>query len=276
MRFTTLTKSITVVVGAMVLASVVVRATDVFDGPADSLFSTVLEHDASSVHCENGMQYVSDRERPFCIDTYERSTRSECRHSVPLHVQETQQNITADTCRSVSAPDSIPWTNVSLLQAMELCAKEGMRLPSAREWYRAALGTPGDIEQCVLEGNGKALPTASMPTCHSSHGVFDMVGNVWEWVDEEITNGNWMERELPEEGYIVAADLSGVPTETAATSSKLFGGDRLWRAHRGVMGMMRGGYYGSGSDGGVYALYGASAPSFGGSAVGFRCVADAR
>src|SRR3989344_3194633 len=92
-----------------------------------------------------------------------------------------------------SQPDSVkggnPWVNLSETQAMTLCAKNGKRLPTPGEWYRAALGTPDTITnrnaECAigLVGSGSALPTGSRSGCVSSFGAYDMVGNVWEWVD---------------------------------------------------------------------------------------------
>lgn len=42
-----------------------------------------------------------------------------------------------------------------------------------------------------------------------------MVGNVWEWVNETVTEGKFEDREMPEQGFVVSADEKGIANETA-------------------------------------------------------------
>lgn len=71
----------------------------------------------------------------------------------------------------------------------------GKELPSEAEWHRAALGTRGGSERAypwgadepaARHGNfdfarWEPVPVASYPEGRSDFGVFDLVGNGWEW-----------------------------------------------------------------------------------------------
>jgi formylglycine-generating enzyme required for sulfatase activity len=116
-------------------------------------------------------------------------------------------------------------------------------------------------------------PTGSGEKCVSPLGVYDMVGNVWEWVGENAEEGKLDGINLPNAGFVIGSNVRGVPTETNATSSDLnYNLDRFWIKKEGVMGMFRGGYWLSGSDAGIYAIHSGIPPSFVGNAIGFRCV----
>lgn len=261
-----------VVLGAMVLASIVVRGTDVFTTP-EALVGGVAV--GGQELCPEGMTLVTSSERQFCIDRYEVSPGAGCFYTAPENPRESLLNLREAGCVPVSRAGVVPWRYLSQMHAVEACAKAGKRLPTALEWHRASIGTPEDHTSCVLEHSEPApAPTGSRGSCVSTAGAFDMVGNVWEWVDEEVVDGVWQGKTLPDTGYVHAVDRAGVALSSGATSSELYGADRVWAQSEGVMGMMRGGYYKSGTDGGIYALYAASPLSFAGTAVGFRCVRD--
>jgi len=99
-----------------------------------------------------------------------------------------------------------------------------------------------------------------------------MVGNVWEWVDAEVHHGMKEGLELPPSGYVHGADLDGIAYETAGGQDERFHGDRFWTDPTIHAGIMRGGYYDSKSNAGIYSVYAASPPTFTGEAAGFRCV----
>jgi hypothetical protein len=77
---------------------------------------------------------------------------------------------------------------------------------------------------------------------------------------------------LPVSGYVLSVDSSGVASQTGTTTSDLFGSDYARFPESGVFGMVRGGFYGSGEDGGIYALQANIAPTFASAGIGFRCV----
>jgi formylglycine-generating enzyme required for sulfatase activity len=159
-----------------------------------------------------------------------------------------------------------------------MCARAGKRLPSALEWYRAALGTPDGRADgkpvCNIDAIGKTSPELSgeFPQCVSSAGVLDMVGNVWEWVDESIADGIYRDRLLPDAGYVSSVDQSGVAASVSEKPDSSFNNDYFWIEKTGVRGMFRGGFWGLGDRVGLYAVNATVETSFVGAGVGFRCV----
>lgn len=122
----------------------------------------------STVRCPDGMVGVTakigsivKREQSFCVDQYEFPNR----------------------------PGKFPVTNVSWLQAKQLCSERGVRLCSDDEWTAACsgpekwkypYGTKYDKEKCVTHSK-YLTKVGSREGCRSAYGVFDMVGNVAEW-----------------------------------------------------------------------------------------------
>lgn len=104
----------------------------------------------------------------------------------------------------------IPATRMSWFAARDACAAAGRRLCTEEEWFTACQGSPahdddadGEFADDMIEGttypygdyhdpsrcwDGKEGPTfrpvytAEMPGCASRDGVYDLTGNVEEWV----------------------------------------------------------------------------------------------
>lgn len=84
-----------------------------------------------------------------------------------------------------------PVNGVSWYEARAYCSWEGRRLPSPPQWWRAALSSGdrpypwGDEEalssRANFEGAG-TVPVESLPLGLSLFGVFEMAGNVREWL----------------------------------------------------------------------------------------------
>jgi formylglycine-generating enzyme len=107
-----------------------------------------------------------------------------------------------------------PWIVVTWNEAGDLCAKEGKRLCSEKEWTFACEGEESspypygydrDADACVIDRPWKVVdevalegrtderaireidwlwqgePSGSRPNCRSPFGVYDMTGNVDEW-----------------------------------------------------------------------------------------------
>jgi formylglycine-generating enzyme required for sulfatase activity len=212
---------------------------------------------------------------------YENSASESCLYDVPKNQEETRSNIADTRCVPVSVRGAFPWRNISQNQAMQACAKAGKRLPTNEEWFFAAMGTPDppslwSSSDCNVNKNRDAFdpaPTGSGEKCISSLGVYDMVGNVWEWTGENIEEGKIGGVGAPDSGFVTGSNMKGIPSSTnATTSDENYNLDRFWVKKEGVMGMFRGGYWLSGSDAGIYTLHSGIPPSFTGNAIGFRCV----
>ena len=94
--------------------------------------------------------------------------------------------------------ESCPIANVNWFQAVEFCewiskiSNNEIQLPSEAQWEKAARGTDGrkypwgetkTINQTLLN-NKDYYTVGKYEENQSPYGCFDMVGNVWEWVND--------------------------------------------------------------------------------------------
>ncbi len=277
------TKTVAVVVSSTILSTLAVNAIDMSGYFSRTMLGALLfgvEKDVEK-ECPLGMVLVEEALTPFCIDSYEVSASEECLYSNPTNEGETVLNITDGTCSPESKQGRAPWRYVTQMQAEQICSKAGKRLPTASEWYKASLGTPDTFmswneEMCNIAKNrdeGVARTGTGM-RCISDIGAYDMIGNVWEWVAETVDRGVWDGHKLPTTGYVSGVDLFGIPYETKHSEDERFNKDKFWLDASIVSGVMKGGYYNSQNNAGIYATYIASPPSFSGEAVGFRCAVN--
>lgn len=134
----------------------------------------------------------------FYIDKTEVSTRAYLDFCQKTHRAVPPDISLADT--------ELPIRNVSFADASAFAAWAHKRLPTAKEWEKAARGTQGqhfpwgnDLgtgmarlpltpEETEANSQPQATPSPvdSFPQGASSYGVLNMLGNVWEWVDSPV------------------------------------------------------------------------------------------
>jgi formylglycine-generating enzyme required for sulfatase activity len=146
-----------------------------------------------------------------------------------------------------------PSAFITWFQAQQAAANSGKRLLTNAEWQMAAAGTPDPgntpgASDCATNSGGADTGTRS--NCVSRFGVFDMVGNFFEWV------ADWVPLSTTCPPPLFAGDLNCLAG--ASTTS-------------GPGALIRGGDFLSSTSAGVFAVTGSGKPSSAFSSVGFRC-----
>ena len=258
-----------VVFGAVVITTLGIDAADTLQGEQGTLLAQLAGVEYSV--CPAGMIKVPAATTFQCVDQFEASPSLSCPHQVTHTMTESRNNTASPSCEPVTEVGAMPWRFVTRDEAQMLCLRAGKRLPTNAEWQMLALGTPDSEEMCNTHSNA-IRETGMYSECTSALGILDTVGNVWEWTADDVIDGRYEDRVLPQEGYVTQAAADGVAVETATSSSQEHGDDYFFSESEGTFAFMRGGFYGSRSDAGIYAAHAATLPTLRGAAIGFRCV----
>lgn len=264
-----LRKGFFVGLAAVVISTLGIQASDEFSGVSGRLSGLLID---STEVCDKGSVLILLGSHSICMDTYEASPNKNCTYQNTENELETKANITKGQCTAVSVAGVYPWRFVNYTEATRLCARSGKRLPTNEEWYKVALGL-GEPSAC-FNSKDQTLKMTGANNCVTPTEVSDIVGNVWEWTKDVSKNGIYNEQLLPESGYVALVDEVGVVLETNLSPDDSFGKDYAWVNKAGTKGFIRGGFYGSGEDGGIFAQNIAVPLDFTAVGVGFRCVRD--
>jgi Sulfatase-modifying factor enzyme 1 len=220
--------------------------------------------------CPNDMVEVTTVLGLTCVDRFEAAASDGCSVLEPQNAGETKMNLTMSACKATGNREGKPWRFVGRDDAMKICALSGKRLPSADEWYQLSLSVRP--ETCNLAGQDIAK-AGDFADCTNHDGIHNLIGNVWEWMRDDVRDGMLEGVKLPNSGYITAVDSRGIAVETSENKpAEAYGKDYFWSKQEGAYGIVRGGFYGARDDGGLYSLQANISPQFTGGAVGFRCV----
>jgi formylglycine-generating enzyme required for sulfatase activity len=152
--------------------------------------------------------------------------------------------------RSVAGVE--PRANITWFQTQAALVNAGKRLPTNAEWQSAVAGTP-DTSDCNAT-TATTMSTGANPGCVSRFGVFDMIGNLWEWT------GEWDE---------VAAGCENWPVDFGGDRSCIGRMDGDLDNHKPAV-LIRGGARNDGAEAGPFAFEIEVEPSAQNPAIGFR------
>lgn len=263
-------KALLIIIGALSITAFGIDASDTLRGESSTMLAQLIGTEKESP-CPKGMQVIGSIPSLTCADAYEASPSIECAHKTPQNSLETQDNLLNADCHADSKSDDEPWRFVTRDQALQLCARAGKRLPTNAEWYALALSAPQKESVCNTTG-GNLAKGGSFQECKTSDAVYDLVGNVWEWVRDDVASGTYQGVPLAETGYVAQVNSDGMAVISSTTPQSVFGNDYFWTQSEGVFGIIRGGYYGSGDDAGLYAVHADTPPTSATAGIGFRCV----
>ena len=111
----------------------------------------------------------------------------------------------------VNGADNLPVENISWKEARKFIKKlnrleksKSYRLPSEFEWEHAArAGATKDIPWDEINATvnlNKKMPISVASKKPNSWGLYDMLGNVWEWVDDYYNEKLFADAEPPKKG----------------------------------------------------------------------------
>ena len=232
--------------------------------------------------CPSDMVYIPG-DRPFCIDKYEAyNAGGTVVNDTCTNGSQAEVDANTTTAIAGSASGQAPQVNINWCAAKKACQNAGKHLCTNQEWFQACNYRGGqwnitaeetaETMSCNTadECGGVACNTGASSGCVTQEGAYDMIGNVWEWVDKVVTVD-------PTNGlasnYVTGYDFATALPTSVGASSNAYGNDYFWTYNgAGVArAAVRGGSWSYGADGGCFTLGLRFAPSSTGTGLGFRC-----
>jgi len=230
---------ILVTLGVVLLTSITVDATLSPNGFSQSALGILASSAVPKTTCGEGMVEITSSDSRLCVDAFEVAPGPECPQSRIVGAIDTRSNLDEPECVPVSQSGLRPWTHVSFHQAYELCARTGKRLPSTDEWYAFSVGTPDSMSAPVCNiKSGTISDSDEGSRCKNGSGIYNTVGNVWEWVDGEVSDGMFKGRALPPSGYVAELDKNGIALGTSENPDDDYYRDYFWAESSGQFGIL--------------------------------------
>ncbi len=246
---------------------------------------TVYAAGFAPVTCPSGMIPVppspQDGMQGFCVDKYEAQSSSG---------------------NEVSVQGGSPWVSITQTSARAECIRAGKHLITEKEWQAIA----HNVENVGFNWNGGVASTNQMSDGHSDNSpasalataadasscsgtgqtcdlstwdsqrrvyklsnaeyIWDFGGNVWEWVDQTVTNDYPIVNSAAAGWQACSTSGDGICGNTRTTNDQWYRG-----GFATIAGFIRGGGWNDGAGGGAFTLDLSLAPSDSDTYLGFRC-----
>ncbi|HEY3321607.1 MAG TPA: protein kinase [Planctomycetota bacterium] len=175
------------------------QASPDYNGARDQL-ETALKLQPGHVASERLLQYIKD------VQGCDKDERSLSPNMDPLKLETAvwdsdnrRDSFCIDRYEYPNEKGKMPKTGVTWLEARNLCIARGAELCTEHQWKTACKGAEktnpwpygpkADSNKCNTDGNA-VMAAGSKPDCRSSIGVYDMSGNVAEWVSADGNDTN--------------------------------------------------------------------------------------
>ncbi len=264
----------------------------VFDMGSPVTWDNLSWHE-QRISCPEGMAYIN-KLNGFCIDKYEAScwnadgTWNLTSNTSTWNGAAWTDDALANNAYANSSAGKYPWVRIDRNEARIACENHpdgNKHLCTDDEWLAAAnikgvvFNLDLELTDCTVNEatdcdwadspeDGDACMTGSKADCVSSEGVYDMVGNVWEWTNETVGYTN------PCPGGATSCYWNGtVFTTSGAAGTAKYGNDITYftagtNTNKAVL---RGGFWYYGALAGPFCARLYDGPSLTSSSIGFRC-----
>ena len=148
---------------------------------------------AASVRLAPGV--VVQNARPLLVERFETTREQAAAFLATLPEDAVRSRLSGEG----DGARSLPQCGLDLAEARQLCASRGLRLLTASEWLRCAVGRGGSawpfgarwesVANTAELRLSRATPVGSFGQGASPEGVHDLVGNAAEWVDGTLDGG---------------------------------------------------------------------------------------